>query len=260
MRSKGNAGRVAIKTDGGLRMMVGNEKKRNVGAIVWLEDLERLGLTYYDLLEHVESLCVKAVVSPVHDSDTYTAADVRNWVNRHLDSYTGDVAPDYVDRVPKIGDRKKAHVHLGFKLTRQVTAHEASADLLGGLLDYPETKWAVIPDFDSYICYMVHMYNAEKYHYSIYDVAGFGGIDLSALSADDKMANVRTLCEIVDYAHEHKFRYVHQVHNWAASTGDYNLMKIVDAKGQYINMLLRSERQQRIDEAEARRRDKERNA
>lgn len=241
---------MARRRGGGLQMMREGEKKRVVGCILWMEDLEREGLTYGDVLAHVDGLCMKAVVSPVHNQDKYTAEDVRNWCSRHIDPDTGDVETKYTNLIPSVGMPKKPHVHLGFKSTRQMTRKECSDLLLGGLIDYPETKWAVIPDWDSYCCYMCHMYNPDKAQYSPLDVHGFGGVDLSMLMSDrDKVQELINISDIMDYAHENRYRYIHQVYNWARTIGDFNLVSTVQAKASFINMLLTSERQQRIDEA-----------
>lgn len=244
-------GEVVRRSGGGLKMMNETEKKRIIGGIYWLEDLERAGLTYWDLLGYMESLNVKCVVSPVHDKDTYVPEDVRNWVTRHMDPDTGDVATEYSNLVPSVGDPKKPHIHFGFKLTRQMTRHEASEILLDGFLAYPETKWAVIPDWDSYCCYMCHKYNPNKAYYPPQSVQAFGGVDLSKVYEVTEQEKFVAFTDLMAEIQGRDFRYFHQIWQWVQSQGDETLAKAIRANHAFITSYLYSKRQQRLDEKAA---------
>ena len=72
------------------RLSETGEKVRNVVCLIYLEDLEKVGKTYFDLLGYLDHIHVVAVCSPLHDRDTFSPEDVLDWCLRHIDSETGD--------------------------------------------------------------------------------------------------------------------------------------------------------------------------
>ena len=76
-------------------------KARNVMFLAYLKDW---GKTYGQLLEYLDDLHMPCACSPVHDSDTFTENDVKNWVERHLDKETGEIAKEAIKAgIPCVG-------------------------------------------------------------------------------------------------------------------------------------------------------------
>ena len=102
-------------------MMGDKERCRNILGIIYAEDamkakgkyepLPHGDHWYDDLLSYMASLHVPCAVSPIHD-DPYDADDVRQWIERHLDPETMQVADEYKDQIPQVGQPHKEHVHI----------------------------------------------------------------------------------------------------------------------------------------------------
>ena len=95
-----------------LRLLEPCEGARNMGNLVWLEDLEKRGLSYGDLLGFLEGLHWKCVCSPIHDRDVYTVDDVKGWKKRHTDKETHEITEEDLQRCPEVGAPKKKHIHV----------------------------------------------------------------------------------------------------------------------------------------------------
>ena len=59
------------------RMANTGEKARNILGLVYIEDLQKAGHTYGDLLAYLDGMTCKCACSPVHDKDWFTSEDVR---------------------------------------------------------------------------------------------------------------------------------------------------------------------------------------
>lgn len=223
---------------------------RNVTAIYWLEDLERAGKTYGELLEYLDGLHIECVVSPIHNRDTYTSEDVRKWCKRHEDDITGDVASEFENRIPKIGDQKKAHIHLAFKLPGRKRV-EWFCDLMKDF--YPLKSWQmeVIDNWDSMIRYFAHMDSPEKAVYSRYDIHGFGGVNLDMLTKVSNESKLLKVMEVQQYVMENKTRYFHKLCDHYLKNGDIDAYNVLTSRSGYFIGYLRSVRQEWADKKEA---------
>lgn len=235
-----------------LKMLKLGERKRLLGCMVWIEDLEREGKSYGDLLAFADSLHVKCVVSPIHDKDTYTAEDVKGWCKRHIDPDTGDVAEGDLPRQPQVGAHKKSHVHWYFKLPGSRSGKEMSA-LVEDFYHVPPTKWAIVNDWETMVRYCAHMDSPNKAWYSPLDVHGFGGVDLSCLMATDKTESIHTTLEISEYMEQSNCRYFHKLWRWAKESADQAIIANVKGNASFYCLLMQSERQERMDIAEDKR-------
>jgi hypothetical protein len=89
---------------------------------------------------------------------------------------------------PRVGELKKPHYHVICRFDYSLTMADAlgKLDLAGISLAYIER----VNSEDSYIRYLCHLDNPEKYQYSMTDVVSVGGYDSSALwalSSGDKL-------------------------------------------------------------------------
>lgn len=233
------------------------EKARVASCIVWEEDVLKLPDVDGDhdkaagrVYGYCSGLNCKVALSPLHDKDTYTAEDVRNWVDRRIDPDQMDFISTDIDVVrkaaPKVGDKKKAHWHVLFRMDGPVT-RDYFTDLMSGLVAIPKTKWEKVNSYDSYLRYLGHLDTTDKYHYGSFGINGFGGIDLSPLTRRNEQSNARIICEILKVAKEMKFRYYYQLLNWAISTGDIDYVNIVFGRASNFNCVLRSKKDHELE-------------
>lgn len=226
------------------------EVARNVAFLVWEEDLQKCGKTYGDLLSYCEHLNIPIAVSPWHNQDRYTARDVENWVDRHIDPDFYDFISEDLEEVrkvaPRVGDYKKSHAHVLVK-----GSGPRNRDYYVGLFDklvtLPPSKVEKVEHLEAYIQYLCHKNNSEKHRYSELDVHGFGGIDLSPLLKTDKDAKVNVFLLVKYEVRNSKWRYFHQLDVWADSTGDMDIVNCVRSNYGYFNSLFRSKREERFD-------------
>lgn len=211
------------------------EKARTVTCIVWLEDLQRRWgadwkRQFYGYLADLK--CMVAV-SPLHDKDTYTDEDVRNWCRRHIDPDTGEVADEYTNTQPKVGDPKKPHFHLILIVKGPQTREDFTAMLLDLVWIMPN-KWQRVVHLDTMTRYLAHMDNPEKAQYSCFDVMGWGGFNLKPLtiSKSDEYTKAMAMVSVFDYIEENDVRYYHHLMKWAKRLGDYDIYACVAGRTQ----------------------------
>ena len=141
-------------------MLKKGQLARNVAIIIFMEELENAGYTYHEFLAYCDSLHCECAVSPVHDKDEYTAGDVRRWVDRHIDpDHYSFISADIAkvrEIAPKVGDKKKAHIHVLIKYPGR-NQGKFYSDLFGNILDLPPTRWQKVLNVDSYLRYFAHM-------------------------------------------------------------------------------------------------------
>lgn len=230
-----------------MRLMRQGDKKRLQGIIVWMEDLERDGHTYGDLLGFLEGLGVPLVVSPVHDRDTYTADDVRDWVTRHIDPDTGMLADEYTNLAPKVGVLKKPHVHVYFKFGG-ARAFGYVSEIMKPFYSISPNRVGIVEDWDTIVRYCAHMDSPDKAQYSPMSVVGFGSVDLSALLKQDNIASVYKCLNVSDYVRDNKIRYFSDLWWAVVDSGDLDAISQVRGGAAFWGALLSSERQKAADE------------
>ena len=221
-----------------LQILRDNEGARIAGTIFWLEDLERLGLTYGDLLGYLEDSCVCWVCSPIHNRDKYTPADVKGWKKRHeelIDADTGDIASEFESMVPKVGDSKKPHIHL----YGHVKGPKKPAQWSELLKDFADLnyRWVKVPDWGRIVRYCAHMDAPMKAQYDPLSVKGFGNADLSALTEIKKENKFLVLMEVNEYIEKNRIRNFYRLNRWALETGDIQIMACVSGRASYFSAI-----------------------
>lgn len=231
------------------------ETARWVSCIPWVEDLEReYGANYYGMLiGFLASLNVPVAVSPVHDKDWYTYEDVRKWIKRRFDPDNYEYMPDMTleeieDMAPKVGDLKKPHIHVLFRMPARRN-RQYYTELVSDFMTIPETKWERVDDIDKYTCYLVHLYNEDKFHYPITSVLCLSGFDGSALldMTDNERENVYDY--INEQIHELGLRYYYQLNTWANECDSPRVKSIVRGNHGYFAAIFRSLREHKYDDA-----------
>ena len=234
-------------------MLLHPNSARNHACITWLEELERLGLTYYDFLGFVEGLNMPAAVSPLHDRDKYTPEDVRKWLKRHeedvYDPDTGEIAPEWVDKVPKVGDPKKPHIHVMLRHSGNRSAAYSSKLFAQIGLEMNVYRWEKVEHVESMLRYFAHLDQPDKAEYSAFDVVGFGGIDLSCLVKSDNNSKLKVLCELQTYVDDNKVQSYHVLCRHAFATRDLDYINCVTGRASYWTGYFGSMRQDRMDRA-----------
>lgn len=230
------------------------EVARNVAFLIWEKELTEQGKTYGDLLQFAESLNVPIAVSPWHNQDRYTAQDVSNWVDRHIDPDFYDFISTDIEEVrakaPKVGDYKRSHCHCLIKNSGPRN-RDYYAKLLAPFIKISPTKIEKVEHLDAYICYLVHKNTPHKHRYSEMDVHGFGGIDLSALLKTDKSDKLNTFMWVKSKVRTSGWKYFHQLDAWADSTRDMDVIACVKGNCSYFTSMFRSLREERQDKAAA---------
>lgn len=223
-------------------MQLGNGKARNVAIIIWKEELDKLGKSYYDYLAFLEGLALLAVASPLHDKDRYTAEDVRKWVKRKenelgvealYNSETGELLPVWSNIVPKVGDRKKAHIHTLIRVPGPRSA-QYFCDLFADFgFEIGRWRWEKVEHVDSMIRYFAHLDQPDKAEYSAFDIVGFGGIDLSCLVRNDTNSKLKVLCEVQEQCIKKKINSYHVLCKWAFASRDLDYINCVTGRASY---------------------------
>lgn len=231
-----------------LRLAKPNELLRNYGCLYWVEDLERAGLTYGDLLAYLEGLHVECVCSPIHDKDKYTADDVKAWCKRHIDPDTGEVASEYTNRTPEVGAPKKPHIHVYFKMPGKKKPIHMS-QLMEDFYPIASNRWVVVPDFSAIIRYCAHMDSPEKAQYDAAMIHGFANVDMRCLWESKNNNRLYVLMEIDRAIREHHIKNYHRLNRWALETGDVDTIATVTGRHGYYCAIFNAERQERIDQA-----------
>lgn len=238
-----------------LRLAKPNELLRNYGMLYYVEDLERAGLSYGDLLGYLEGLHVECVCSPIHDRDWYVEDDVRAWCKRHIDPDTGDVADEYTNRTPRVGDKKKPHIHIYFKLPGKKKPIHMS-QMMEDFLPYSSNRWVVVPDFGKIVRYCAHMDSPNKAQYDPAMIHGFANVDMSDLWDHKNMNKMQVLMEIDEAIKQNRITSYHRLNRWALDSGDIDYIAMVSGRVTYYNAIFNSARQERIDRA-AKKKDKQ---
>ena len=181
------------------------EKARTVQSIMWVEDLERRWGEEWKskLYGYLANLRCQVACSPIHDKDTYDDTDVRDWCRRHIDPDTGDVATEYTNMTPKVGDPKKPHIHFILIVKGPMFSEDFSGMMLDLVWIHPN-KWQRVVHLDVVTRYLAHMDNPEKYQYSCFDILHFGGFSLKCLSITktDEYSKATAFCSCYDYCEE----------------------------------------------------------
>ena len=232
------------------RLFQTNAKVRNVIVLIYIEDLERAGKTYGDLIAYLDGLHCKAVVSPIHDKDYFTPEDVRAWCERHIDPDTGDLDTHYLDSAPYVGKAKKPHVHVGILSKSQRNAREWS-EFMAGLLDVRPSMWEKMEDFEGFARYCAHLDSPEKAKYNSFDIVGIAGADLSCLLKTDKAERIASLTELMQFVQSRKFRSFHGLVNAAFVSGDMDLIEALRANSGLIANYFNSMRWERMEKEQA---------
>lgn len=224
-------------------MLQHGEKARTVTAIVWIEQLERRWGERWQRYFYggLADLMCMVCCSPIHDHDTYTDEDVRNWCRRHEDPDTGDVATEYTNQMPKVGDPKKSHIHVILIVKGPQTREDFSQMMLDIVWVDPR-KWQRVVHLDTLTRYMAHMDSPEKYKYSVFDVMSFGGFNLKPLTIakSDEYDKATALAACMDYIEENNVLYFHHLVRWAKALGDYDIWSCVTGRFGYFVAYFRS--------------------
>lgn len=130
-------------------------------------------------LEKLETMCVPAFVSPLHDQDTWTEADEEE-------------NAEHVAGTPK-----KAHYHILVMFSSLKTYEQANefAAELGG------TKCTAVNDRRAYARYLCHIGCETKAPYSPDDVRQFGGADYAEV-AEGAADKIEAIAEMETFAEE----------------------------------------------------------
>lgn len=231
------------------RLSETGEKVRNVIVIIWIEELDNYGWTYYDLLSYLDGLHMPACVSPIHDRDTWDGQSVLDWCTMHINPETGDLDEKYIDKAPYVGMVKKPHIHLMFKGPNQQDAFWWT-ELMSGLLpDMKPTRWDKCFSVNGSMRYWAHMDSTHKARYSEYDIVGIGGIDLSPLSKKDEQTCIEYSNDVYDMITFYKIRYFHQLIDTAKSLGEQDLVSYIQGTHTLWRNYLLSRMQECKDDA-----------
>lgn len=206
------------------------EKARTVTTIVWVEQLEKRWGDHWakHWYGYLADLRCMVACSPLHDKDTYSEEDVRNWVRRHIDPDTGEVATEFTNAQPRVGDAKKAHFHVVLIVKGPQTREDFSAIMLDVVWISP-TAWQRVVHLDSMTRYLAHMDNPEKFQYSVFDIQGWGGYNLKPLTIQksDEYTKAMAFASVMDYIEENDVKYYHHLMKWAKALGDYDIFSCV---------------------------------
>lgn len=164
-----------------------------------------------------------AVVSPLHDSDTWTKEDVANYrksVQKQYgikigpndetwerpsgelvkNNYGGSTRLTETVPVPKVGERKKPHRHVFIQFDYSVPLQTA----LGKVAPLDIYYLEVVMSRKAYIRYMCHLDNPEKHRYDVRQVVTLGGVDISCLFVSNGDESVK--------ADEHIYKVIRENH------------------------------------------------
>lgn len=239
------------------------EKARTVTTIVWVEDLERRYGEHWQrhFYGYLADLRIPVCCSPVHDHDTYTDEDVSAWRRRHIDPDTGEVATEYTNQEPRVGDPKKAHIHI-IVITKGPMFREDFSQLFYDLIYIKVTAWEKVLHLDTLTRYMAHMDNKEKYQYNFTDIISFGGFSLKPISIQktDEYTKASALVEVLTYCEDNKITKYHVLVKWAKTLGDYDVFACVTGRASFFAAYFRSIQDEIIERRESEKKKKENSA
>lgn len=234
------------------RLATTGESVRNVICLIYIEDLLAAGKTYGDLLAYLDSLHCKAVCSPIHDRDCFTAQDVLDWCERHIDDQTGDLDVNYLDSAPYVGKSKKPHVHIGIMLPGKKRA-EGFTELMAGLIYIRPTMWDKMEDYQGFCRYLAHLDSPQKAPYSALDIHGFGGVDLSCLLKQDEAEHISDMQRVHDVIVDKGIRWFHRLADEAFASDDLRLKSAVISGCAFWGSYMSSKNSERMYELKKRR-------
>lgn len=220
------------------------EKVRIVTVIIWYNEMCDYDSDnpYGALLAYCDSLHMPIAVSPLHDKDTYDEEDVRAWCRRH------DVCLGESPEQPKVGQKKKAHVHV---IIESKGARDWSfyGDLFAEYCERLNVRhrWQKVLHPDSAKRYLCHLDNEDKAKYEPMSIHGFGGIKLQALLRDEEFVKLNAYMYVLNYIDDNKVAYYHQILRWARSTGDYEIVSCVIGRTPSIIAYISSIKQEKQD-------------
>lgn len=210
---------------------------RNVSFLVYLKDWD---MTYGELLDFLCEFGMECACSPIHDQDTWSAHQVNVWITDH--TIDGKIDPDVLARgLPEEAQHKKEHVHVIIKGDGPRSAQWWHDELLRTGFPHEITYFKKVRTMSSALRYLAHMDNPEKHQYSMLDIHGFGGIDMSCLLKSSDVDKVYTLVNVMETIFE---RHIHQYHflvKYAMSTGDLDMIACVTGRASMFAHYFKSE-------------------
>lgn len=233
-----------------LRLLEPTESVRQMGNMVWMEDLEKRNLSYGDLLAFLEGLHMPLVCSPIHDRDVYQPEDVRGWRERHIDPDTGDVREEDLERQPVVGGLKKPHVHVYYNFKGKRRPRDVAKFWEKFCPEVTEKRFVYVPDFDAMVRYCAHMDAPKKAQYDPLSIIGFANVNLHAIEDGVNFNHLAVLAEInqhIEKAHIQNFK---RLNRWAMETGDVAIIKTVTGRHSYFCAIFAADRQERVDRAQ----------
>ena len=231
------------------RLSETGEKVRNVLVIVWLEELEKAGKGYYDLVAFLDSIHMPSAISPIHNKDVWDSQGVLDWCSQHLDPTTGDVSLDCLDRAPYVGMTKKPHIHVLMQAASQQDANWWSELMRGLNLDVNPCRWDKCISLEGSKRYWAHMDSPDKHRYSEWEIVSIAGCDLSCLSKRDQKETEALANDVQDAIKFYRIKYYHELLDTVYELGDAELTSYVRGTHSLWCNYLRSKVQKSKDDA-----------
>ena len=228
-------------------------KVRNVLFLIYIEDLEKVGKCYGDIISYLDSKHCKSFVSPIHEKDVWNRQGVMDWCLRHVDPETGDLDEHYLDRAPFVGMPKKPHVHCGIASKSQRNAAEWREFLLP-LVDVRVSMFEKMEDWSGSVRYAAHLDSPDKAPYCAMDVVGIAGADLSCLLRTDEHTRVTNFANLVTFVRERNITNFHTLVDCVTACGDFEMLDTVNRYGGLMASYFGSQRWERIDKRKAKER------
>lgn len=232
-----------------LRLLDPNEGARNMGNLVWLEDLEKRGLSYGDLLGFLEGLHWKCVCSPIHDRDVYTVDDVKGWKKRHTNKETHEISEEDLQRCPEVGAPKKPHIHVyhcfkGARKPKDIAKYWSEF-----IPEVTEKRFVYVPDWGSIVRYCAHMDAPNKAQYDPCSIHGFANADISSIWDASNFNKTEMLLELHKVIKEKRIPNYKRLMNYALTTGDVNMIGYVKGNHSHFMGYFAADRQEKCDRA-----------
>lgn len=240
--------------------MLPKERCRNITGIVYKEDAEKVsGLYsdephgenwYSDLCGYLASRHVPCAVSPIH-TDPYDIEDVRQWIERHLDPDTQQVADEYKDRIPKVGDKRKEHAHILFAWPG-AKSRDQMTELMADYCPIRETMWQEVKNVPAMLRYFCHLdcEDASKLKYDVRELHAYGGLDTSPLYKESSVHKIQVLMECMEHIQKNKVRHYSQLVRWAMRTGEIDIFNTVAGRASFFAAYFKGCADERAERAE----------
>lgn len=241
-------------------MMGPKERCRNIVGLVYAEDAMKAkgkyeplphGEDWYDdLLSYMASLHVPCAVSPIH-TDPYDADEVRQWIERHLDPDTMQVADEYKDQIPKVGDEHKAHVHVLFTHKGAKTRHQMT-EIMEGYCHIRETMWQRCESVDGSLRYFAHLDVRDKDNKHVFlphEVYCFGGLDASPLYKNSALDKSETAYNVTLHIMQTGMKHYSQLVRWALHEQNLSVFNCVKGGAPYFAALFKGMADERAEQA-----------